>query len=282
MTEQVISDINQTLGAIEKTNEQYASGYWVPSLGKDVRFKELSTAQQKKLIKSVVDSQVYHTEFIKTFYHILKESCVDDVSIGELTVIDKLMIALGLRISCIGSSIEIKVNVPDPENEEKTISQPVAINLMEVYENAKKVLTEIKPETIEDNSFQIVCNVPTIQTEFALESQLRPKNEDIDVNTTSELRNIIGEAFIDEIVKYVSSVSVKVEEEFVPVSWEEFSFKDRIRIVETFGSELLSKIVKYIGTIKKETEKIELVHFKIGEQTYDRRLAVDGSFFIIS
>ena len=275
---EVMTNITQILNAVQKQKTTYESNYWVPSLGRDVRFSEINTSQQKRLIKSIVDSPVYNTEYIQTFRDILRENCVEEeVNIDNLTVIDKLLIALGLRISSIGGRIDLDVK-PDAEKP----SQTVSVDLIKLHEVAKTTLSSIKPVMFENDLFVIECSVPTVGTEYRLEREFRLNNENIEIESNKALRDTIGEAFIDEIVKYISDVSVKTEEAVTPVSWDKFNFKDRITVVESFNTALLKDIVGYINKVKEESNKIEVVKFQFDGKEYDRRLTIDGSFFMIS
>ena len=273
----VLTDVTQILNVVQRQKTAYASNYWVPSLEKDVKFCEINTSQQKRLIKSIVDSPVYNTEFIQTFRDVLRENCTDDVDIDELTVIDKLLLALGLRISCVGNMIDLEIQ-PDPEEEPKA----VPVDLMKVYDSAKKALTNIKAEMFEDKLFVVECNVPTIGTEYRLEREFRVDNENIEIETNKELRDTIGEAFIDEVVKYVSDVSLKSGDGITEITWNKFNFADRIQVVESFSTSLLKDIISFINNVKKETNKVEIAKFAVKKKKYDRRLTIDGSFFMIS
>lgn len=278
MSVQPITSVDQILNVVKSRETAYASHYWVPSLKKEVKFKELNTSQQKRLIKSIIDSPVYNTEFICTFRDILKENCIDQtVNIDELTIIDKLMLAIGLRTNCIGKDVAVEIT---PKEGVGTIS--VNIDLFKVFEIAKEKLTDIVPQIFNSNLYTVECNIPSIGTEFKLEKELRNKTSNIDIETNEELRKTIGEAFIGEVVKYVKAVTLKTDTGDVPVQWDNFKFADRIRIVESFGIDLLKNIVGYVNKIKEEVDKIELVQFVYEKETYTRRLSIDGNFFTIS
>ena len=74
MTEETkLESLESVLDLMDRVNETFAYGVWVPSLNKEIMFREINTSQQKRLIKSVIDSPIYHTEFIFTLRQILKE-----------------------------------------------------------------------------------------------------------------------------------------------------------------------------------------------------------------
>jgi hypothetical protein len=158
----------------------------------------------------------------------------------------------------------------------------VDLNLVDIYNNALSVIKNIEPKTYEDNYFIIKCSIPTIGVEYGLENELRKDSSAIDIENVDELRQTIGEAFINDIVKYVSEVSMKTDDGVISIDWLSFNFKDRIKIIETFKTGLLKNIMDYISEVRDEIDKIELVNFKIGDVQHSRRLAIDGNFFMIS
>ena len=275
---QPITSIDQITKIVKKKDVAYASHYLVPSLKKEVPFNEINTSQQKRLVKSVIDSPIYNTEFIYTFREILKENCQDStVDIDQLTILDKLILAMGLRIKSIGSNVDIEIETKEGRKVNVSLDIPKILSL--AYETIK----EVPPQTFEDQYFIIECNLPTIGTEYKIEKELRTKVTNIDIENVQELRKTVGDAFVAELVKYISKVSVKGDgEELVPVDWERFTYSERIRIMETFKTGLLKEILNYVSKIRDELNKIELVKFEFNGETYERRLSIDSSFFTIS
>ena len=272
-----ITSLDQILATVKSEQQKYASGLWVPSLEKELRFTEITTSQQKRLIKSVVDSPVFNTEFIYTLRDILKENCMEDLDIDTLTLLDKLVIAIGLRATCIGSEVEIEV--PAEEGKEAFTH---TVDLIKLYEKIKEAKINVKADTFEKGVYKVVCDIPSIGTEYQLEKERRTTGANINIETTEELRDVLGEAFISEIVKYIKQVSVKQDEEFVEVDWTELTFEDRIKVVETFGMPLLKQVVEHINVLKKEFDKVEMIKFTRKKEPYERRLTIDGRFFTIS
>jgi len=275
---ETLKTVDQILQLAKQEQQKYASGFWAPSLQKDVRFTEITTAQQKRLIKSVIDSPVFNSEFIYTLHDIFKENCIDeDVNIEDLTILDKLIISLGLRAACIGPEVDIEVTSEDGN---KTFNH--TINLIELYDKIKNKIKQTKSKTITQGVFRIECNIPTIKIEYDLERELRGKVENIEIQTNEELRNVLGDAFIGEVVKYIQGVSIKEGEDYTKVDWSDLSFEERIKVVDTFGMKMLKEIIKYINKIKEEVDKIEVINFEYSGEKFERRLTVDGRFFTIS
>lgn len=273
-----IHSFDQISNIIKRKDASYASHYKVPSLKRDVPFNEINTSQQKRIVKSVIDSPVYNTEFIYTFRDILKENCQDNtIDIDNLTIIDKLVLALGMRSKSIGSLVDLEIET------KAGTKVSVSLDVNKILSTALETIQDIGNITIDDPFFKIECGIPTIGTEYKLEKELRTKQTDIDIKDITELRKTVGEAFVSELVKYIVNVSVKNEkDELIPVEWNRFNYTDRIRVVETFKTGLLKNILTYINQIRKEIDKIELVKFEFDGEVYDRRLSIDGNFFTIS
>ena len=72
-----VKNINDILNVMNRANEVFSYEIWIPSLQKDVMFREMTTSQQKRLIKSVIDSPIYNTEFIFAISQIIKENCAE-------------------------------------------------------------------------------------------------------------------------------------------------------------------------------------------------------------
>lgn len=271
---QAIDDI---LATIKQQTIEYSSHYWVPSLKKEIRFRDINTSQQKRLVKSIVDSPVFNTEFILTLSDILMENCVDpEVNVMSLTILDKLALAINLRAVCVGNMLKIQAT-------EKGKSFTVELDLNQIYEKCKTALIGVEAETFDDQVFTITCGVPTIQTETDLERELRGSgNNALEISDPSQLRTTIGDAFMSELVKYITAVSVKSNGELKAVEWSTLSFTDRIRVIEQFNAHLLKKIVGYINKVKEQMNAVELYTVEVDGEKITRRLSIDGNFFIVS
>lgn len=273
-----ITSIDQINKIIKRKDIAYASHYMIPSLKREAPFNELNTSQQKRLVKSVIDSPVYNTEFIYTFRDILKENCQDaSINIDDLTIVDKLVLALALRMKSIGNSVDIEIQAKDG----KQVNVGLEIN--KILNIALTTIQDVPSKIFEDSYFKIECSIPTISTEYKLERELRNRTTAIEIENIDELRQTVGDAFIGEIVKFISSVYIKTQDdELVPIDWQQFTFINRIKVIETFKTGLLRDVLNYINDVRKEIDKVELVKFEFGGETYERRLTIDGNFFTIS
>jgi len=273
-----ITSLDEINNIIKRKEVGYACHFFVPSLNKEIPFNEINTAQQKRLVKSVIDSPVYNTEFIYTLHGILRENCMDpDVNINDLTIIDKLILAISMRIKSIGDKAEISIETKDGTE------VSVSLELPKILQLALATMEKIEDGVFEDQYYVVTCSLPTVGLEYQIERELRADVVDIEIDDIKELRETIGDAFTGELVKYVKDITVKGDgDEMIQVDWHGFSIPDRIKVIESFRTPLLKQVLAYINQVRGEIDKIELVKFEFGGETYERRLSIDGGFFTIS
>jgi hypothetical protein len=182
-----------------------------------------------------------------------------------------------MRIQSIGDSTDITIETDDGTEVN------VSLELPKILELALSSVKEIEDDVFEDPYYKVVCSLPTVGTEYQIERELRNDTVDIEIEDVKELRETIGNAFTGEIVKYIKDVTVKGDDdELINVDWSQFNIVNRIKVIETFKTPLLKNILSYINRVREELDKIELVKFEFGGKEYERRLSIDGSFFIIS
>jgi hypothetical protein len=275
--QQKSGSINDILKIVNRANETFVYEIFVPSLAKNVMFREINTAQQKRLLKAVIDSPVYNTEFIFTLREIIKENCVDSlIDIDALTLLDKLVIALMLRSISISNELDLEFKIP--KSDQKIVRR---INVKDLADKAKEI--KIEPTVIKDDTgtFEIFCGLPTISDEFNLENQLRHNVESIEIKNEKELRNTIGEVFTNEIVKYIKQVNIKIKDkdEVYEFNLKDMAFKDRLTLMGKIPTKINNKVIEYINSIKGKFETILLFKEEIEGQIVEQRLKIDASFF---
>jgi len=277
-------DLKDILSTIDSINSAFTYDVWIPSLNKNVSFKELNTAQQKRLVKTIVDSPVYNTQFILALRDIITENCVEKIDISKLTLVDKFFIALKIRSVSVGDTIEIEF---DKNNRRGFSIERILSDGITNYKN-------IEDTIITEGAYSITCGVPTIQTEYALEKELRDTNtliQDLEIKTTDELRKTIGDVFIGELVKYISLISIIKDDKRIDINFNDINFRNRMAIIERLPMKIIDKIIEFINTVKTEinkiilfktTIKIENENKELIEKEVEERLTLNGNFFIKS
>jgi hypothetical protein len=273
------NEIKDIISLIKELDADTGFNIFVPSLQKEVKFKQLTTEQLKRLLKTIVDSPIYNTEFTLTFNSIIKENCLtSDVNIDNFTAYDKAIILFKTRIESISPVYTFTFTSSEiEENNLKDKSQEV--NLSDKLTEFLNKKNNFEPITIEYNNCSIICNLPTLATENKLEKELH-KNIKLDINSPEELRNVVGETFINELTKHFDSITINDKN----IDLTELTFKNRIMIVETLPTNIINQALKYIENYRNSIK--DLFTFKINASTtqdttviIDKEIPLDASFF---
>jgi hypothetical protein len=273
------TDVKDIINLIQGLDNESSFTLFIPSLQKDVRFKQLTTEQLKRILKTVVDSPVYNSEFIKTFNSIIKENCLDkDININNLTSYDKILILFKVKIESISSDFNFVFTEEEIQNN-NLAERNKTVNIETHFQEFLKKNVNFEPLTIEYNNSYVVCNLPTIYTENKLELELH-KNIKIEVTTPEELRAIVGETFINEVTKFITAINVNETD----IDLMKLSFKNRISVVENLPTQIINKVVKYIEKYREALKP--LLTYKISAETkqqsiveIEKDIPTDASFF---
>jgi len=72
-----MTNLNDIITQINTLSERNSFDIYIPSLKRNVKFKPLTSKQQKSLYSCVTDNIVYSTRFIIVTYNIIKENCYE-------------------------------------------------------------------------------------------------------------------------------------------------------------------------------------------------------------
>jgi hypothetical protein len=235
------SDISNIIDLLHDIDIKTNFTVFVPSLHAEISFKQLTTEQLKRLLKTVVDSPIYNSEFTITLNEIIKENCLTtEVKVDELTIYDKAIIFIKMRIESISPEFTIEYT-PAEISDNNLSDKNTTISLTQVLDNFLKQNIYFTEEIIQHNDCAINVSIPTILTENKLEKELH-KNIKTDLNTPEDLKELIGETFINEVTKFITKLSIGE----TSVNLTDLSFKQRIKIVEKLPTNLINKVIKYI------------------------------------
>lgn len=259
------SHLKTVLTLLNELDQSTSFNVYLPSLQRNAPFKQLTTEQLKRILKTIIDVPLYNTEFILTVNSIIKENCLEtDLDTNNLTVLDKQIILFKTRIESVSSNYTFEFN-----NEKSTVSLSDKLtNFLE-----KQIIFE--PETFSNNSYSVICSLPTLITENKLEKELH-QNVAFTINTPEELRNAIGETFINEITKFITSITLNL----TPIDLSTYSFKDRIKIVERLPISLINDVIKYIEKYRNLVKDLYSFELKLSDDTIiEQEILQDASFF---
>lgn len=254
MTNQKVTDV---LKQLETLNQQASIDIFIPSLKRTVKFKNLTLKQQKNLLKSSIDESITKLSFNVNFYQIIKENINEPINVDSFFGFDKLSIAISLR-----------ANGLDKEYKEKDKTY----NLDDLINNIPNV--SITPDQIEEvivvDGMQIVVAAPTLKVDRDLSSYAINKISSL---TASDIKTIISELFILEVLKFIKSITIKVGETENVIDMNTIRNDEKVALAEKLPSHVTNKILDFI----KKYRQLESNLTKLD----DINVEVDGSFFTI-
>ena len=242
------TNVNDILSALEDIRNKTTYAIYVPSKGREHMFKEISTAQEKRLVKSIIDNPIFGTQLIYTLREMIVENSADPLDVDSLTILDKLAICLGLRAKSIGTKF---THISKDDNGKP---KEVDIDIDPLIEQVNSV-TVPEPKTFESEDIKIVCSLPTIKDEYDLERAMGRKMKEFENMSPDKAGDMLESAFIGEIVKYIKTMTIHMGGEFREFDLTKLDFKTRLQFIERLGSSLTTDVLGYIKAYNKEVKE---------------------------
>lgn len=233
------TNVSDILSALKDINLTTGFNIWVPSLGRTVKFSDITTGQQKEMIRALVDNPVYRTNFIVALYNIIKNNCQDTVNVDSFNLFDKFAIAVQLRQNAIGQNVKVEAT-------DKTI-QTVELNSVPAEEKFVVDPELLKEVTISHAGIELILKVPSIAREVQLENELRSKLSSSNIESYEDIRNVLADAYIGELAKYTHSI--KIGEKVLGVG--NLGFKQVYSIVETLPTQLVKQAINFLEDVQR-------------------------------
>jgi hypothetical protein len=267
------SNYNDVLSVLDAINKEAMLPLYIPSLQKTVNFKNISTGQQKSILKAAVDNPVFQTRFTIAFYNLLQENCEDQSIVNKLTTIDAAAIAIQLRVLASGPEYVLQQN-----------NNRYKINLQTIIDKLKAVIIP-EGETITNSNFSIQVGAPLISEHYDIEKQLREKNINDQQLLNAQITETIGDAFVGEISKFIKSIKVTYNKTTQDVNYTSLSFAKRHSLLEKISNNSIQGVLKYMEkyvTEQKDLLTVSGTNVNTGEVVNDLILLVDSTLFIVS
>lgn len=268
MTEEnTILDFNSAINALNSISESFKIDVYIPSKQKTISFKEIDAKQQKNLLSAAMDNSVYNSDFIKTFYSILKENIlVEDKSIvDELTLTDRSFIAIALK-----SQISEELNVKFTDEISSKINLKDVISKFTSYKTPSLTEVDLKNDSV---TLTVGITLPTIKTEVDYEENFYKDYKKVDqIKSNKDVQDIISDAFISETSKYISYVNINGSK----YDFNTLTFNQKIRVVEKLPSGLIQKVLEQISKWKNDIDSI----LTVTDGDLKKVIAIDSLLFL--
>lgn len=269
------TNTNEILDLLKDLETTFGYTVYIPSLQKEIKFKQLTTEQLKSLYKSVINKAVLNLEFNIQFNEIIKQNCLDNsVNIDKLTIYDKLLIFVKTRLECL--SPEVKFYLTEEEIEQLNTSDNfVVISLTDHYKKFVDKKIVFTQQTYEVSNCCVICDIPTLDTENKFQVELTTKT--LTDAETSELADIVGDTFVNEVTKFIVYLKINDKE----VNLAETDFKTRIEIVKALPSTLIIKVLEYITAYKQKINELLAIEIDVNSDILYKEIPLDASFYNI-
>jgi hypothetical protein len=250
------TNINDVLKQLDDLNRQTGINIFVPSLQRNLKFKPLNLRQQKNLLKSSIEETLTKLSFITNFYSILQENILDGFDISSLCVYDRPAIAIAMRAASLDSKFTIEDDTYD---------------LNEKIREFTDIKPTIAPLTVEEQNFQILLEAPKLGLDRDISSSVLTKFRN---SKTEDVKTIVGELFIHEIIKYIKEVTIKTNDGDSTLDFSALKLDVKISVAERFPTTITNKVLEFIKTCRD----FESQYTKLDDEN---SIEIDGSFFAI-
>ena len=224
------SDVKSFLNNLQELNNANTVTVKIPSTAKKSSFKLASVSQQKKLISSAFDGLDGVVKRVNIFNDLITDNSVED---QEYLIIDKPAILLGLRKESVGS----KITINDAEYDIDTLP------------SIKKSDVKLK-STVSHHEITVDLSVPTLSIDSAINNKLIVELAKI-TDPDEKLKQSVGMVVSYETSKYIDSIKIGEN----TVVFNDISSFERKEIVNNLPLKLSNKILDYISSIKKVTDR---------------------------
>ena len=247
-------NINSFLQGLE--NSANLISVYVPSQGKEVKFKPLNARQHKEILSSALDNTASGVSLAITLSECIVSNAIERVPFLST---DKMYIITALRAASLS---------PEYKQDDKVIdlNKVIAVKL--------PLSEDIKSKLIEEGNLKIKAIIPTLDQDYAVNKETRKKIKGSTASDKETARDSLSEIYTNEFVKYIESVEFNPGDGAVNVEFAKIPFTSRQKIVERIPLTAASKLMSYITTIK-EAERAFFVVDGVSVDT------IDQSFFTI-
>jgi hypothetical protein len=234
-----MNDINSVFSVLDAINKENTISLYVPSLKREVKFKSITTGQQKLILKAAVDNPIFQSRFVAAAYSIITENCTEKEILNQLTTIDSLSILLQYRINGYGTEYSTELDGVEYK-----------INLATFKERVLQInIPESTVFTLD--SFIIKVGAPTLFEQYQLERELREKRtEDTTINES------LGEAFMGEVSKFIKEISIVIDGKPQDINYKNLTFGKKYQVLEKLPASVVRGIITYLEDVAEQQRKV--------------------------
>ena len=237
------SGLQTILSELKKVDQSNCNSVYIPSCDRNVMFKPLTMKHQKLIIKSALDPTATNIDYNVTVNNILAEISTD----YELLVSDRVPALIALRASNVDKAIKV---TQDDKSHEINLNK-----LISKYDKIQADNTIEYEKTVTSGDLTVKLQVPTLATDTKFFTECKKKIKTS--NTTSDVSENIGEMYMYEIAKFITSIHYSTTTEATTgklmssVFFNQISVSDCIGVVEALPMSVNKSIGEYITSVRE-------------------------------
>lgn len=268
------NNFNDILSVLDTINKEVSVLVYVPSLKREVKFKNISTGQQKNILKAAVDNPVFQTRFVIAYYNLVQENCLEKDVVPLLTTIDSAAIALQLRVATSGANYILTQN-----------NRKFAVNLQDVIIKIKNTSFDLAVDSVTETPFTVQVGLPLFIEQYNLEKQLREKTVNDQQVLNTQLTDTLGDAFVGEVSKFIKNINIFYNNQEQQIDFTTLPFAKRHALLEKLPSTVVKGVMKYMEkyvTLQKDLLTVAGIDTETNEVNDDLTITVDSALFVVS
>lgn len=224
------SNVKSFLSNLQELNDANTVTIKIPSTGKNASFKLASVNQQKELLRSAFDGVDGVIKRANILNDLITNNSTDEI---DFLIIDKPAVLIGLRKESVGKDITINDETYDLND----------------LPSIKKSDVKLKASVTEDG-INVKLKVPTLAIDSEVNTKLAAELAKV-TDQEEKIKQSVSVVVAYETTKYIDSIKIGDDE----VVFGDISSFERKEIVNNLPLKLSNKILDYIGSIKKVTDK---------------------------
>ena len=240
-----MSNIKSFIDELKQLSDNDHFSVFVPSIGKEIKFRAFSVKQHKDLMKSALDGVEGSLKMYKTFNDIIISNSLEPV---DFSVYDRTKILVDLRKQCISELIDIS----DVEYNLNTLPEFNFTFDRDRKFKYKKISVDASLPSLELDS-----NI----TEKSVVEFSKYSSED------KKIGNSLNILLVYELIKYINTVTM----EDVVINFSDIGTVDKKAIIDNLPLKLINDILDYIAKFKDYEQSL----FTFSDGT---KLTIDASF----
>ena len=251
---------NNILDKLKKATAGNLIDSFILSSNTTVKFTPLNVKQQKEIIKTAMDGILSPISFSIIVNEIIKNNAS---ALQNFLVADKPLVMLNLRKHSVGDNITL---ARGDKKIETTITEIINRYKPNIDLNACH-------KTIQEGNIQVTTKLPSLEEDTKINIEVKKLFEQY--KDEEKIREIIGELFVVEVLKYINTITFKIYNEENKITFSDLTLEQKAKAFESLPMSINNKIIEVITMIRNEEKR--LLEVVDGQDTYS--IILDSGFF---